>query len=227
MKKLIPILCLLLAGAFWIGCSENSPTQASADQAATAIEEGVHIQGDELAVAKKPPKCPDWPTCKDDGDDDKAGDTFTVEVFFSEGLAGFAENVVAKTTGRGTSLQNTPMELDITFSTTGLVGCSAISAFSGPTEGQFALSTARIPKSSSTLDVTANFFDFVVGDVGYALTLGPDDDGVITGPWPPANTNDVATISGFELKLREPNDPSACNVIIKQEWKIEVTITQD
>lgn len=107
-----------------------------------------------------------------------------------------------------------------------LAGC--LTTF-GEEDGLFAISTARIPKSSPTFTyIEANFFLFVVRGVTYGLTFGPDDDGAIDddSKWPPPNTGDMSSLTGSKLKLRAPKGPQKkgpCNGIITQNWEILVT----
>jgi hypothetical protein len=161
------------------------------------------------------------------------GGDFTVEVFFgaNEMPDGTAHNVVGQSNGNRVRLRDAPMNSLVLTSLPLPAGCNAML---GAPDGLFAISTAKIPKSSLTFTyVEANFFDFEAENVGYSLTFGPDEDGAIDDEanWLPTGVlggdpDDSTNLTGeyLELKVQSGHggDPD-CDGVMDLDWKITVT----
>ena len=204
------LVCALLV----VGCSDDAnPVEPELNSPVVSETAGVTF------AAKKP----------------GSGATFTVEVFLDDGAltsVGSATDVKAKDSETRQSVGETTMTLNLNGLETGDLEDGCTSDFvlppGGLVNGLFAISTAKIPKSSPTFTfVTADFFLFEVDGVTYGLTFGPDDDGEIAVDtnWLPTSP-DSNFITGTKLKLRVTKGPQKkgpCNGIITQGWKILVT----
>lgn len=185
--------------------------------------------------AAKPGACdsnPPHPSCKPaDGNGSSA--LFTVEVFFdpSENSSGSAVNVEPGGNETRPKLKPTDMGLDLTSMGTAISLSSCETMFGFQHMGQFAVATAKIPKSSEHFTfVTASFWNFAVGDSIYFVTFGPGDDGVIDDEanWLPAgDTGDSNFLDGQNLRLSVQTGPAKngpCDKLeITLDWKIVVT----
>ena len=208
MRPFLPF-ATLLGVAFLLGCQEQASSPVG--------PESLGVQLDK--------KTGDPPMHGDHGGGENGDDTFTVEVFFEGTSAGSFPNAVAKGGDSRPGLElgkNNLMTLNIDLVDTDGVCDTDF----GSETGQFAISVARIPKSSPNLTfVTANFFNFEVGGVDYGLSFAPDGDGEIEFPdnWLPANSDESNSVTHDEdvLELGQKNGP--CNGRITQDWEIRVT----
>ena len=168
------------------------------------------------------------PSCKpDDG-----SALFTVKVFFNGIESGTAVNVEPGGNETRPKLKPTDMglELDSMGTAIGTTECKTMFGFH---YGQFAVETAKIPKSSENFTfVTASFWNFAASDASgdvsiYSVIFGPGDDGVIDDEanWLPASGSNF--LDGKDLRLDVQTGPAKkgpCDKLeISLDWKIVVT----